>query len=85
MNGSAVRASSTWLSPMVATITSTRGRLNSRRSTSSDRAPTAAASVMDKTRANQYSNLKSAVSLTRKTAAMTPTWPWAKLRTRLVR
>ena len=85
MNGSAVNARRTWLRPMVATITRTRGRLNRRRSTSSDSAPTAAARPMERTSANQYSNLKSAVSLTRKTAAMTPTCPWAKLSTRLVR
>ena len=70
---------------MVATITRTRGRLNRRRSTSSDNPPTAAARAIERTRANQYSNLKSAVSFTRNTAAMTPTCPWAKFRTRLVR
>ena len=38
---------------MVATMTSTRGRLNSRRSTSSDSAPTDAASPTESTEANQ--------------------------------
>ena len=85
MNGSAVSARRTWLRPIVATITRTRGRLKRRRSTSSDNAPTAAARAIESTRANQYSNLKSAVSLTRNTAAITPTCPWAKLSTRLVR
>jgi hypothetical protein len=69
----------------VATITRTRGRLNSRRSTTSDSPPTAAANEIERARANQYSNLKSAVSLTKKTAAMTPTCPWAKFSTRFVR
>ncbi len=40
---------------------------------------------MESTSENQYSKWKSAVSLTRNTAAMTPTWPWAKLMMRLVR
>ena len=61
-----------------------RGR-SRRRSTSSDSAPTPAASPMESTSENQYSKWKSAVSLTRNTAAMTPTWPWAKLMMRLVR
>ena len=72
MKGSAVSASNTSLSPMVATITSTRGRVNKRRSTNSDRPPTPAARATESTRANQYSKWKSAVSLTRKTAAITP-------------
>ncbi len=53
MKGRAVKTNRTWLSPMVATMTSTRGRLNSRRSSSSLRAPTAAASPRDSTSANQ--------------------------------
>ena len=53
MKGSAVKTNRTWLNPMVATMTSTRGRLNSRRSSSSLRAPTAAARANDRTRANQ--------------------------------
>ena len=43
MNGSAVSRNSTCESPIVATITKTRGRLKSRRSVSSQSAPTAAA------------------------------------------
>ena len=53
MNGRAVNTNRTWLNPMVATITSTLGRLNSRRSRSSLRAPTPAARTRDNTRANQ--------------------------------
>ena len=53
MKGRAVNTNSTWLSPMVATMTSTRGRLNRRRSNSSERAPTAAARSRDSARANQ--------------------------------
>jgi hypothetical protein len=46
MNGSRVNRNRTWDRPMVATMTMTRGRLNSRRSTSSDNAPAAAARAM---------------------------------------
>ena len=53
MKGSAVNTNSTWLSPMVATMTRTRGRLNNRRSSSSLMAPTAAARPRDSTSANQ--------------------------------
>ena len=53
MNGRAVKTNRTWLRPMVATITRTRGRLNRRRSRSSLRAPTAAARNSESTRANQ--------------------------------
>ena len=53
MKGRAVKTNSTWDRPMVATITRTRGRLNSRRSSSSQRAPTTAARARASTRANQ--------------------------------
>ena len=53
MKGRAVNTNSTWLRPMVATMTSTRGRLNRRRRRSSLSAPTAAASASDSARANQ--------------------------------
>ena len=53
MNGSAVNKNKTWESPMVATITSTRGRLKIRRSVSSQSAPTAAARLNAMTRAIQ--------------------------------
>ena len=53
MKGSAVKTKSTWLRPMVATITRTLGRLNRRRSNSSLRAPTAAARASARARANQ--------------------------------
>ena len=53
MKGSAVKTNSTWLSPMVATMTSTRGRSNRRRSTSSQSAPTPAASPTASTSENQ--------------------------------
>ena len=53
MKGRAVKTNRTWLNPMVATITSTRGRLNSRRSSSSLKAPTAAARSNASARANQ--------------------------------
>ena len=53
MKGRAVRTKSTWLSPIVATITSTRGRLKRRRSTSSLSAPIAAANPTASTSENQ--------------------------------
>ncbi len=53
MNGRAVKTNRTWDRPMVATMTSTRGRLNSRRSTSSLRAPMAAARPTARTSENQ--------------------------------
>ena len=53
MKGKAVKTKSTWESPMVATMTSTRGRSNSRRRTSSERAPMAAARATASTSENQ--------------------------------
>ena len=53
MKGKRVKRNSTWDRPMVATMTMTRGRLKSRRSKSSDSAPTAAASTRAATSAAQ--------------------------------
>ncbi len=59
MNGRAVSTNRTWLSPMVATMTSTRGRSARRRSRSSLSAPTAAAIPRASANENQYSKPKS--------------------------
>ena len=53
MKGSAVKTKRTWERPMVATMTSTLGRLNSRRSSSSLSAPMAAARPTASTSENQ--------------------------------
>ena len=53
MKGSAVNTNRTWERPMVATMTSTRGRLNNRRSNSSESAPMAAARARARTSENQ--------------------------------
>ena len=53
MKGKRVKRNRTWERPMVATMTMTRGRLNSRRSKSSESAPTAAASKRAAARAAQ--------------------------------